>query len=139
MPLFAVLGRACGRFGAKLWESQGWNLDSRSDPSLASQMRDSNPDGVPLAHYREHPGCGVRFHCRACARSFDAPLESVISMLRLRRLGGAETGVNAVGRLAFRPCRRCGATAWETRPAFAAGRYQDGVIPPALSLGVSGQ
>lgn len=96
-------------------------------------MRDNDP-GVPLAHYREHHGCGVRFCCRACAASFDAPLEAVIRKLELRRLGGPETGVRAIARLSRQPCRRCGNVAWETRPAFAAGRYVDGVIPPHLEM-----
>lgn len=92
-------------------------------------MRDSNPNGVPLSHYREHDGCGVRFCCLNCTRSFDVPLEKVIVRLRLRKLGGAETGICAVGRMADRTCSRCGGCRWETRPAFAAGRYVEGVIP----------
>jgi len=93
-------------------------------------MRDNNPDGVPLSHYREHEGCGVRFCCRACAASFDAPLAAVIRKLELRRIGGAETGVRALARLSHQPCRRCGAVDWETRPAFVAALYVDGAIPP---------
>lgn len=99
---------------------------------LRSLMRDRDP-GVPLAHYRSHAGCGVRFHCQACAHSFDAPLEAVIARLELNRLGGPQTGVRAVAELSGRPCKRCGARAWETRPAFATGRYSNGVIPPQLN------
>ena len=84
-------------------------------------MLDRDP-GVPLSHYREHAGCGVRFHCRACACSFDAPLEAVIAKLQLRRLGGPETGVRAVASFASKACARCGAQAWETRPAFPGGQ-----------------
>lgn len=65
-----------------------------------------------------------------CAASFDAPLEAVIRKLELRRLGGPQTGVRAIGRFSHQPCRRCGAVDWETRPAFAAGRYEGSVIPP---------
>lgn len=95
-------------------------------------MRDENPDGVPLSHYREHAGCGVRFCCNACARSFDVPLERVISRLERQGLGGPSTGIRAVAGLATRSCDRCGGRSWETRPAFASGAYTSGVIPPTF-------
>lgn len=80
-------------------------------------MRDHDP-GVPLVHYREHEGCGVRFCCQACAHSFDAPLEAVIDRLQRQAGGGPQTGIRAVAGLSRRPCPQCQAQKWETRPAF---------------------
>lgn len=79
-------------------------------------------DGVPLAHYRQHEGCSVRFHCEGCAYVFDAALEAVIAKLQRQGLGGPETGIRTVARLSRRPCLRCGGASWETRPGFPAGR-----------------
>jgi hypothetical protein len=80
-------------------------------------MRDD--PGVPLAHYlNDHQGAGVRFYCRACHASHDVPVGRVVERLKARGLGGEETGVRAVARLADQPCARCGAMKWETTPAF---------------------
>ena len=83
--------------------------------------RPDDDPGVPLDHYRQHAGCGVRFCCQACAWSADVALEAVIARLERRRLGDARTGIRAVARLSHRPCPRCGAQAWDTRPAFPGG------------------
>lgn len=81
-------------------------------------MADDDP-GVPLGHYlHQHPGSGVRFYCRACAASYDAPVAAVVERLKARALGGEQTGVREVARLSTQPCRRCGAVRWETSPAF---------------------
>ena len=74
-------------------------------------MREPNPEGIPLSHYRSHAGCRVRFSCAACGRSFDVELETVIARLEHARLGGPQTGIKDVGRRSRRPCR-CGAVAW---------------------------
>lgn len=74
---------------------------------------------VPLAHYlAHHPGSGVRFTCCACETSHDAPIAAVIERLKARGLGDERTGVREVAGFAERPCPRCGAMRWETRPAF---------------------
>lgn len=74
---------------------------------------------VPLVHYLEHhPRAGVRFTCQACQASHDVPVAAVVERLKARGLGDERTGVRAVARLAERPCARCGATRWETRPSF---------------------
>lgn len=78
--------------------------------------------GVPLAHYREHAGCGVRFCCGRCAWSKDVALERVITRLERQGLGDAGTGIREVARFSRRPCPSCGAQAWETRPAFPGGQ-----------------
>lgn len=75
--------------------------------------------GVPLRHYlRDHEGVGVRFTCLGCQKSFDVPVAKVVARLEARGLGGEETGVCEVARFAERPCARCGATWWNTRPAI---------------------
>jgi hypothetical protein len=79
-------------------------------------MRDD--PGVPLAHYLQHPGAGVRFHCRACQASHDVPVARVVGRLKAHGLGDEQTGVRAVAWLADQPCARCGAVRWETTPAF---------------------
>lgn len=79
---------------------------------------EQNEPGVPLAHYLEHEGAGVRFTCNGCQASRDVPVAAVIARLQARGLGDATTGVRAVARLAERPCARCGAMKWETRPAL---------------------
>lgn len=81
---------------------------------------DQDRDGVPLAHYVGH-GAGVRFSCNGCQASHDVLAIKVVARLQARGLGGPETGVRAVARLSDRPCPRCGARRWETRPAFNLG------------------
>jgi hypothetical protein len=85
-------------------------------------MPERDTVGVPLQHYREHPGSGVLFMCRGCQFSFSVPLERVIARLEARGLGGAQTGVVEVARYAGQRCRRCGVLHWESRPAFRMGR-----------------
>ena len=81
-------------------------------------MREDDTPGVPLGRYRSlGPRMGVEFRCRACDAWFEVPLEDVISRLQARGVGGPDTGVRAVGRLAERPCR-CGSLRFTTRPAF---------------------
>lgn len=81
-------------------------------------MPDRDP-GVSLSHYlAEHPGVGVRFTCESCQDSHDVPMPDVIARLKERGIGGEHTGIRAVARLADRPCQRCGAMRYETRPAF---------------------
>lgn len=75
-----------------------------------------DPIGVPLAHYLRDPDMGVRFECLACQDSFDVPTAEVIAKLKASGLGNERTGIRALARLATRPCRRCGAARWETRP-----------------------
>lgn len=76
--------------------------------------------GVPLSHYlRHHPDAGVRFHCDGCGASYDVPVAQVVERLKARGLGGEETGVREVAKLSTRPCARCGAKKWVTRPAFS--------------------
>lgn len=75
-------------------------------------------DGVALGHYRTHDGCGVLLTCLACQAHHQVDLEKVIARLVAVGLGDASTGIRAVGRLADRPCLKCGATRWESRPAF---------------------
>jgi hypothetical protein len=75
-------------------------------------------DGVPLSHYLAHGDLyGLRFECLACQESFDVPLSEVVAKLKSQGLGDENTGVKAVGRLSTRPCGRCGAVRWMTRPA----------------------
>jgi DNA-directed RNA polymerase subunit RPC12/RpoP len=75
--------------------------------------------GVPLKAYRTHGhDMAVEFRCVACQRHFDVPLETVISRLAERGVGGPETGVREVGRFAERACERCGGRRFETRPSF---------------------
>lgn len=86
----------------------------RRDPD-----RDFGEAGVPLGAYRRNfDGFGVRFICTACQASHDVPIERVLARLQARGLGGEATGIRDVARRAARPCRRCGAMRWETRPAF---------------------
>lgn len=78
----------------------------------------SNP-GAPLAHYlRDGEIMGVRFECLACMDSFDVPTDLVVARLKARGLGDESTGIRAVAWLSDRPCERCGAVRWETRPAY---------------------
>lgn len=74
---------------------------------------------VPLAHYLQHPGCGVRFSCESCQASHDVPVAAVVDRLKARGLGDESTGIREVARFAERPCAHCGAMKWSTRPAFA--------------------
>lgn len=83
-------------------------------------MRGDDEPGVELAHFRQH-GCGVRFTCRDCKRHHDVDLEVVIARLQARGVGGAHTGIRTVARLAEKPCERCGATRFETTPAWPSG------------------
>lgn len=81
-------------------------------------MPEDDTPGVPLGKYRAHgPRMGVEFRCRDCEAWFDVPSEDVISRLQARGVGGPETGVRVVGRLAERPCR-CGSLRLTTRPSF---------------------
>lgn len=82
--------------------------------------QDLDRDGVELAHYREHAGCGVLFYCQAlgCGHGWRVELEAVIERLKARGVGDERTGIRAVGRLAEKPCPRCGALGFETRPGF---------------------
>lgn len=81
-------------------------------------MPDNDPS-VPLAHYLDHhPGVGVRFSCEACQASHDVPMLVVVARLKARGVGDEATGIRELARLADRPCPRCGAMRWETRPAF---------------------
>jgi hypothetical protein len=73
--------------------------------------------GVALAHYRQH-GAGVEVHCGGCSLTSVLDLERVIEGLVARGLGGEGTGICQVGRTFHRPCVRCGAVNWQTRPAF---------------------
>ncbi|PHY20949.1 hypothetical protein [Caulobacter sp. BP25] len=73
--------------------------------------------GVPLDHYRQHDA-SIQLHCTACAQMTLLDLETVIAGLIARRLGDERTGIRALARTFRRPCERCGATAWETRPCF---------------------
>jgi hypothetical protein len=59
----------------------------------------------------------VRFGCAACQRSHDVDLPLVVARLKARRIGDERTGIRALAQLADRPCPRCGAMRWETRPA----------------------
>lgn len=70
---------------------------------------------VPLAHYRKH-GAGVELICGECALTTVLDLEAVISGLRARGRGGEFTGIAEVGKKLRRPCDRCGAVQWQTRP-----------------------
>lgn len=85
-------------------------------------------EGVPLSHYRKHPGCGAHFICLGCARHFTVPLEDVIAKLEREGLGDASTGIKVPGQLSTRPCV-CGSVRWESRPAFVAIPQQMGGIP----------
>jgi hypothetical protein len=85
-------------------------------------MPDRDP-GVPLRHYLEqHDGVGVLFQCRACMAWHEVPIPRVLARLKVRSLGGEQTGIREIARFAKRPCPRCGAVRWETRPAFPASR-----------------
>lgn len=76
--------------------------------------------GVPLGHYlQHHPSSTVRFHCDGCQASHDVPVEQVVERLKARGLGGEDTGVREVAKFSTRPCARCGAMKWVTRPAFS--------------------
>jgi len=78
---------------------------------------------VPLSHYlTTHPGVGLRFTCDGCQASHDVSMEVVLDRLKHRGLGDERTGVREVAKLATRPCARCGAMAWGSRPAFSVGR-----------------
>lgn len=81
--------------------------------------------GVPLRHYRQH-GAGVEAHCNRCALTKTFDLEKVIAGLKARGLGDESTGVRQVARTFSKPCERCGAKAWTTRPAWPALPGQDG-------------
>jgi hypothetical protein len=80
-------------------------------------MPDTDP-GISLSHYLEHAGCAVRFTCEACQASHDVAVPAVIDRLKARGLGDEQTGIREVAQLAERPCARCGAMKWETRPGF---------------------
>jgi hypothetical protein len=77
-----------------------------------------NNDGVPLEHYLQHAGCGVRVHCRSCHRSTDYALEDVIAQLEARGVNGRRLGIKQVSRYVDKPCPRCGARDFATSPAF---------------------
>lgn len=79
-------------------------------------MADPSDPGVPLAQYLHDPVMGVRFECLACQNSFDLPTADVVAKLKARGLGDENTGVRELARIATKPCRRCGAMRWETRP-----------------------
>lgn len=82
--------------------------------------------GVPLGDFRKH-GAGVELSCRGCSLTKKLDLEAVIDGLVMLGLGGEHTGIRAVGRTFTRPCKRCGALAWETRPWFPPIPGQDGI------------
>lgn len=83
--------------------------------------------GVPLRHYlTEHPGTEVGFHCLACMAYHQVPIEAVVKRLKARRIGDEGTGIIAVGTFSSRPCKRCGGTHWQSRPAFVAPRMGAG-------------
>lgn len=69
-----------------------------------------NEDGVPLAHYREHPGAAVDLHC-SCGKSKRIGLETAIAV------AGAAASVRSVWRFAALPCA-CGRRYTDSRPAF---------------------
>lgn len=78
-----------------------------------------DPVGVPLAHYlKDGETMGVRFSCNACQDSFDEPTDLVVARLKAAGLGDEGTGIRALAKLATRPCGRCGAVDWDTRPAY---------------------
>jgi len=75
--------------------------------------------GIPLSHYlTDHPGTGVRLHCESCQYNYDVPMEKVVERLKARGSGDERTGVREVARFAERPCPRCGARRWSSRPAW---------------------
>lgn len=80
---------------------------------------------IPLGEYREL-GAGVELHCQACGRMKKLDLEKVIAGLVARGLGDENTGIRELARTFKRPCERCGALAWETRPAFPSMPGHDG-------------
>jgi hypothetical protein len=93
-------------------------------------MIDMTDDGVPLSHYlSDHPDTAVRFGCTACQRSQDLDLPLVLARLKARRIGDERTGIRALARLADRPCPRCGAMRWETRPAMGIMRTKPRSTP----------
>lgn len=100
---------------------------------MASMTTPDEDAGVPLAHYREHEGCGVQISCNACAATRTVGLEAVITRLLATGQGGPQTGIRSLAHLMRRPCA-CRAVSWEVRPAFGFGAYTDGVIPPALLI-----
>lgn len=75
-------------------------------------------DGVPLGHYLEHAGCGVRVACLDCQLGQTFGVAAVIARLEARGVGGAATGIRALAGLVVDPCPRCGGRRFETRPAF---------------------
>ena len=78
--------------------------------------------GPPLRHYLDkHPGTEIGFHCLGCMAYHQVPIEKVAARLKARRIGDEGSGIKMVGSLARRPCRRCGGTHWDTRPAFPPG------------------
>ncbi|HJR83463.1 MAG TPA: hypothetical protein VJ775_06005 [Sphingomicrobium sp.] len=74
--------------------------------------------GVPLSYYLANHGVGVRFCCEACQASHDVPMADVVERLKALGLGDERTGIREVARFAEKPCPRCGATRWSTRPAW---------------------
>lgn len=70
---------------------------------------------VPLSYYRKHHA-GVELTCNGCMKCSVLDLESVIAGLKVRGRGGEFTGIVDVGKKLGRPCDRCGAVNWSTRP-----------------------
>lgn len=83
----------------------------RSGPTM------DDDTGVPLDHYLQKGGHGVLFYCR-CGYLNAVPVECVVERLKASGLGDEHTGIRALARLSRRPCPRCGAVAWESRPGF---------------------
>lgn len=74
---------------------------------------------APLASYRKHRA-GVELICGECMLTTILDLKTVIAGLRARGRGGEYTGIAEVGKKMRRPCKRCGAVQWQTRPKMPA-------------------
>ena len=57
-------------------------------------------------------------------------LEAVIERLRLRGIGGEETGIRAVAGFTREPCPRCGGKRFESRPYFPGLPLGPDRLPP---------
>ena len=82
---------------------------------------DDHDPGVPLSHYRDHPGTGVLVTCIGCQRHEVLDLEATIKRLKVRGYGDESTGIRAVGGFIRRACPQCGGTRYETRPHWVSG------------------